>query len=328
MTSRRQFLKTASVVTAGALVTPSALASGKASPLAAAAPASGKRIGLQTYSLGVELLKDLPNGLKRLAAAGYNEFELFGYNEQAGGFAAGGRDGSVTIKAADYKKACDDAGIKLVSSHLNPTVREYKRENFGQFDDFWKKAADLHASIGMKYMVQPSLPQIKNDEDAKVVCEVFNRAGEICNNVGIKWGYHNHSNEFVRVPKAGEEAPASNDPMARMRARGEYIEQLFLDNTDPDKVFFELDVYWAVMGQQGPCEWLRNNPKRFRLLHIKDRWIIGDSGMMNFPNIFKAGYDIGIEGWFVEVENGSKKGYTQFDAVCESAKYLSKASFV
>ena len=179
MTSRRQFLKTASVVTAGALVTPSALASGKASPLAAAAPASGKRIGLQTYSLGVELLKDLPNGLKRLAAAGYNEFELFGYNEQAAGFGAGGRDGAVTIKAADYKKACDDAGIKILSSHLSPSIREYKSENFAQFDEFWKKAADLHASIGIKYMVQPSLPSIKNDEDTKVVCEVFNRAGEM-----------------------------------------------------------------------------------------------------------------------------------------------------
>lgn len=50
---------------------------------------------------------------------------------------------------------------------------------------------------------------------------------------------------------------------------------------------FELDVYWAVMGQQDPVEWMENYPNRFKLLHIKDRWIIGDSGMMNFPNIFK-----------------------------------------
>lgn len=50
---------------------------------------------------------------------------------------------------------------------------------------------------------------------------------------------------------------------------------------------FELDVYWTVMGQQDPVEWMENYPNRFKLLHIKDRWIIGDSGMMNFPNIFK-----------------------------------------
>lgn len=40
---------------------------------------------------------------------------------------------------------------------------------------------------------------------------------------------------------------------------------------------FELDVYWAVMGQQDPVEWMENYPNRFKLLHIKDRWIIGDS---------------------------------------------------
>ena len=118
MTSRRQFLKTASVVGAGALVSPNILASAKPAAAPAAAPATGKRIGLQTYSLGGELLKDLPGGLKKLAAAGYNELELFGYSEADAGFAAGGRDGRFVFKAADYKKAADDHGFKILTELL------------------------------------------------------------------------------------------------------------------------------------------------------------------------------------------------------------------
>ena len=42
--------------------------------------------------------------------------------------------------------------------------------------------------------------------------------------------------------------------------------------------------------------------------------IIGDSGMMNFPNIFKKGYEIGILGYYVELE-GDRKGRTQFEGL-------------
>ena len=105
------------------------------------------------------------------------------------------------------------------------------------------------------------------------------------------------------------------------------IEIYLKKNTDPDKVMFELDVYWAVMGQQDPVEWMENYPNRFKLLHIKDRWIIGDSGMMNFPNIFKKAYEIGILGYYVELE-GDKKGRTQFEGVEKSAAYLQAAPFV
>ncbi len=123
-----------------------------------------------------------------------------------------------------------------------------------------------------------------------------------------------------------EKKPEQN-PNPWAPPKGTYIEELFLKNTDPDKVMFELDVYWAVMGQQDPVEWMENYPNRFKLLHIKDRWIIGDSGMMNFPNIFKKAYEIGILGYYVELE-GDKKGRTQFEGVEKSAAYLQAAPFV
>ena len=94
--------------------------------------------------------------------------------------------------------------MRISSSHLTPSLREYTKENMPKFDEFWKKATDIHAELGVSCMVQPSLPRIENEDDAKVVSEIFNRAGEITKKAGILWGYHNHSNEFKRVLKAGE----------------------------------------------------------------------------------------------------------------------------
>lgn len=330
MSNRRTFLKNISLLTLGGLASQQMLASNSVSevlsnPGSAANAAAKKQMGLQTYSLGQELLKDMPNGLQRLAKMGFTELEIFGYKEDSGKFGDYSADNTTFIAPKDYKKMVDDAGMKITSSHLSPSLGDYSKENMAKFEEFWKKATDIHAELGVKCMVQPSLPRIENEDDAKRVCDVFNRAGEITKSAGILWGYHNHSNEFKRVLKAGEKPDPNRKPWDK--PQGTYIEELFLKNTDPSNVMFELDVYWAVMGQQDPLEWLEDYPDRFKLLHIKDRWIIGDSGMMNFPNIFKKGYEIGILGYYVELE-GDRKGRTQFEGVEKSAQYLQSADFV
>jgi len=97
-------------------------------------------------------------------------------------------------------------------------------------------------------------------------------------------------------------------------------------NTDPSLVFFEMDVYWTVMGQNDPIEYLKKYPNRIKVLHIKDRSVLGQSGMMNFEQIFKQAYANGIKEYFVELE-GMKAG-TQFEGVKGCADYLLGASFV
>lgn len=331
MTDRRTFLRNFSLLTLGGIATQKLTASAaKPGPMVDAVSAATnidakKRMGLQTYSLGQELLQDMPNGLNRLAKMGFTDLEIFGYREDSGKFGDYDPKNTTFIAAKDYKKMTDDAGLKISSSHLTPSVREYTKENMPKFEEFWKKATDIHAELGVASMVQPSLPHIENEDDAKRVCDIFNRAGEITKTAGILWGYHNHHFEFKRVLKAGEKAEKDPNPWAT--PKGTFIEELFLKNTDPDKVMFELDVYWTVMGQQDPVEWMENYPDRYKLLHIKDRWILGDSGMMNFPNIFKKAYEIGIIGYYVELE-GDKKGRTQFEGVEKSAKYLQTSSFL
>ncbi|MGP1436570.1 MAG: sugar phosphate isomerase/epimerase family protein [Phocaeicola sp.] len=310
MVNRRTFLKGMSALAMSGLAVKADAAKHFFSADSIHAVKDQKHIGLQTYSLAGKLEKDLSTGMDRIAKMGYTELEICGYRGDTGDF--GG------FTAQEYRTAAENAGLKITGSHLNPPVRKYTRENLSQISDFWKKAVEMHHELGVRNMVQPGLPQIETEDDAKLVAEVYNNAGEISNAAGILWGYHNHSGEFRKVANAGVDA----------QKEGKYIEEIFLKNTDPEKVIFELDCYWAVMGQQDPCEWLEDYSGRYKLLHIKDRWILGDSGMMNFEKIFNVAYKNGLIGFYVELERDRRFNRDQWDGVEASAKYLLSKDFV
>ena len=326
MTNRRDFLRNASLlVLSGAAI-------GKAAPARAGAPAlpktHAKQLGLQIYSLGQELYPDVAGGLKKVAGMGYTVLELAGYSSE-GTIGANPRTGAKGLSMVEFKKYADHAGLKIASSHLNPPVREYTKDNLQQIKDFWKKATDHHAAIGVKYLVQPGQPSTRSVEETSYVGEVFNEAGKIAKAGGLVWGYHNHDGEFASVVPGGTEAITGRrgGGFGRREPEGiRIIYDLFLEKTDPSLVVFEMDVYWTVMGRQDPVAYMKKHPGRIRLLHIKDVAVLGESGMMNFRKIYETAYANGIQDFYVELENYS--GGTQFEGVKGCADYLLDAPFV
>ena len=310
MVNRRNFLKSASFLTLGGLV------AGKAEALQAATPVrtettAKKSIGLQIYSLGGELTKDVPAGMKQLKQMGYSTLELAGYN-----------NGKINgVDMMEFKKMAEDAGLKITSSHVNPPTGEYTPDTRNTIMEYWKKTADDHAKLGVKYLVQPGQPRTRSVEEVAYVCDVFNEAGKIVKAAGIPFGYHNHDFEFAKV------VPGGTGAVFGRHNKGEKIYDLFLKDTDPDLVFFEMDVYWTVIGQNDPVEYMKKYPDRIKLLHIKDRAILGQSGFMNFEMIFKQAYQIGVKEYYVELD-GMPDGRTQFAGVKGCADYLLKAKFV
>ena len=310
MVNRRNFLKSASFLTLGGLV------AGKAEALQAATPVrtettAKKSIGLQIYSLGGELTKDVPAGMKQLKQMGYSTLELAGYN-----------NGKINgVDMMEFKKMAEDAGLKITSSHVNPPTGEYTPDTRNTIMEYWKKTADDHAKLGVKYLVQPGQPRTRSVEEVAYVCDVFNEAGKIVKAAGIPFGYHNHDFEFAKV------VPGGTGAVFGRHNKGEKIYDLFLKDTDPDLVFFEMDVYWTVIGQNDTVEYMKKYPDRIKLLHIKDRAILGQSGFMNFEMIFKQAYQIGVKEYYVELE-GMPDGRTQFAGVKGCADYLLKAKFV
>lgn len=138
------------------------------------------------------------------------------------------------------------------------------------------------------------------------MCEYINAIGKKCKDAGLRFGYHNHSQEFQKV-------------------EGTTMLDEFLAKTDPENVFFEMDVYWAVVGGASPVEYMTRYPGRFTLLHIKDKHEIGQSGMVGFEPIFRNMKTAGTEEFVVELEYASTPNILQ--GLRESALYLRHAPY-
>ena len=52
---------------------------------------------------------------------------------------------------------------------------------------------------------------------------------------------------------------------------GNVIYDYMLANTDPENVFFQLDLYWIAEGGGVATDYFTNNPGRFLCYHIKIR---------------------------------------------------------
>jgi sugar phosphate isomerase/epimerase len=98
-----------------------------------------------------------------------------------------------------------------------------------------------------------------------------------------------------------------------------------LQNTDPAKVMFQLDLYWCVEGGKNPVDYFNKYPGRFELWHIKDKEEIGASGMMDFKAMWAAKEVSGMKYGIVEVE---KYNFDEFTSCQKSIEFLNEADYV
>lgn len=237
--------------------------------------------------------------LMRLAQMGYTGVEAASYNDSK--FSG--------MAPAAFKAEIEKAGLKLVSSHTSHalTKEEMASGNFTEALKWWDACIAAHKAAGVPYLVMSWSNPLDNEADMKTMANYLNAIGEKCKAAGIKFGYHSHSHELKKV---------ANTTML----------DVFLANTKPENVFFELDVYWAVMAGASPVEYMNKYPGRFELLHIKDKYEIGQSGMVGFDAIFKNFKKAGTKSFVVELESASTKNILK--GLRESALYLRHADYV
>ena len=286
MTNRRDFLKTTAVLAAATMVYPTMVSYS----------VEKKTIGLQLYTVRDKIKQELKTTLAKVAKIGYNSCEAAGYNVTDGTFYG--------MAAKEFVKLLNGLGMPLNSSH---TVFE--------LDSADKVIGDAAAS-GVKYIVYPFLAdQFRSNLDGwKATAEKFNKMGEIANKNGIKFGYHNHNFEFVKME---DQVPYD----------------LLLTQTDPSLVTFEMDTYWVVRGGNNPVDYFKKYPGRFGLWHIKDMVKTEDmffapvgSGRMDFASIFAEKEIAGMKYFFVEQD--SFKDMDPFESIEMSYKYLSQSKFL
>lgn len=153
--------------------------------------------------------------------------------------------GTYGLPMDEYKKLLAQNNLKMVSVGA----------------DFNKLTTDLQSIIdeaktfGAKFVMCAWIPHKDGEftiEDADKAVEVFNKAGKQMAAAGLKFVYHPHGYEFGAYENG---------------TLFDYI----VKKTNPQYVNYEMDVFWVKHPGQDPIALLRKYPKRFLLLHLKDR---------------------------------------------------------
>ncbi|PUB22780.1 sugar phosphate isomerase/epimerase [Promicromonospora sp. AC04] len=266
---RRNFLRLAggtvavgAASLAGAALAGSAAASTLTPTTAAATTAAGGgRVLVPPGNIGIQLysIRDKVSSLgfravfERLSAIGYKEVEFAGYTQ--------GQVGAITPQ--EIRQLLDDNDLRAVGSH----------RGISDFANNMELELDNAEILGMKHIGTAQAPTgDRTVAGYLAAAEQFNGFGAAARARGLKFYQHNHDGEF---------SFATDDPDVRLY-------DVFYDNTDPRTVFLEMDVFWAFVGQHRypgfePVDYIKRNPYRYPLLHLKDGQVNPESS---------AGYDM------------------------------------
>jgi len=258
--------------------------------------------GLALYTLR-DTLPGNPRGvLEKVAGEGYAYVE-----------AAGWKDGKFYgMTPAEFRELLNDVGLKPVSSHQGGATLE----NLDQM------IADVKA-VGFEYFVIPVPPMgafsfdrasrtLSMNKSAEAVMADVNLIADRCAAAGLKCLYHNHDFEF----KAGEDGIVPID--------------YFLENSDPEKLNFQMDLYWVTAAGADPLDYFTRAPGRWKGWHVKDmddegRFAPVGTGKIDFARIWAAREKAGME--FYLVEQDQCFNHTPLEAIGISHKGLEELDF-
>lgn len=256
-----------------------------------------KDIGIQLYSVRDDIKKDLPGTIAQLGAIGYTFAEAAGY--------ADGKFYGLT--PAEFKALLEKNGMTLKGSHTG--INLPKEGEWDQAMAWWDTCIAAHKEAGAEWIVKPSMggESYRSLDTLKLYCDYYNAIGEKCNQAGIRFGYHNHAKEF------------------ETELDGHTFYDFLVENTDPDKVMFELDLYWIYKGGKNALDYFDKYPGRFELYHVKDEKELGASGEIDFKPLFDNADKAGMKNYVVEVEHYD---FEPIVSVQKSYEFLNNAAYV
>jgi sugar phosphate isomerase/epimerase len=246
-----------------------------------------KHIGVQLYTVRKEMEKDFEGTLRRVSQIGFTEVEfagLFGNDPKK------------------VRKLLKKLGMKAVATHID-----------------WRKLKNNPAAaiketkeLGAKYMVLAWFPpeERKTIEQWKDWAKLINRVGKMSHKEGIRFLYHNHDFEFIRI--------GGVEPF-----------DILLKNVDRRYVSFEVDIYWLTLAGRDVSALFARYPNGFPLSHVKDMSKtekamvdVGD-GRINFAKIFAQKKRSGMKHYFIEHDD-TKNPFLTLE---RSFKYLKELRY-
>lgn len=271
-------------------------------------------IGLQLFSLGDMVERDLDGTLAAVASVGFRTVETAGL---------AGRT------ASQFRAALDRAGLEAPAMHVGWDALT---------GDLERVARDAR-TLGAAHVVLPTFPPpdgasgaadgqgwsewmagvgaAMTADDWRRLADRMNRIGRDLSVSGVRLAYHNHDPEFR--------------PLGDATAL-----DVLMDATDPALVDFELDVGWAVTGGLDPAALIAARSDRIRLLHLKDvrpegppgfdlrlTSVAAGTGVVDWPRLLNAARAAGIALMFLEQEQFDRP---RLEAVEAGFDFLTRAA--
>lgn len=256
-------------------------------------------LAIQLYTVRDAMSANPEKTLERLATIGFTGLEIYAYNSTFFG-----------KTPQEFHRILKNTGLRVISSHH---ITGNFNKGQGTLLYNWEKSVeDLHF-IGSEYMVCSYLfPQERNLEDYKKLPELLENSGKVTKEAGIQFAYHNHDFEFEKFDD------------------NRNVYDFILENSSPELVKMELDLYWISKAGIDPLMYFEKYPGRFPLWHVKDMKAgtkdfteIGN-GTIDFERIFKAGKQAGLQYWFLEQDSSDKD---IFESICISNEFIAKNRF-
>jgi sugar phosphate isomerase/epimerase len=276
--TRRDFITSAALLIAAGII-----------PAGAAARTARIPPGLQLWTVKEELARDFEGTLRALGRMGYRRVEAAGWFDRS---------------PRQIRAALKSAGLDCVAAHHN--LADLIKDTDARLA--------FARDVGVRYIVAsspaPSRPlqpgkdwshavaEAMTLDDWRSNAEAMERIGRRARQMGLRFGYHNHSAEFLNY---GGRLPM--DEITRL--------------TDPANVVLELDIGWVAGAGYDPVETIARYAPRIHLLHIKDlvttervpgkivadeRTVPIGQGSVDWPAVFRAVRRAPIHSWFVEIE--------------------------
>ena len=261
-------------------------------------------IGFHLPSIDAAIYDGGASVLENLAAIGYSTIEVGTY-----------KDGKLHYKTpAELKELARKANVKITAAHLNHLLTEpvkseaeasNEEENVKGEDviqdvqteeiaeatindadkDWWLSALTICKDLGCKYVTMAQFPENPDQATIARYAKYFDTIGEMAAEQGMKFCFHPTKAELTK----------SDDSAS--------VFEMLAEQTDKEKVWFEIDTLETVEAATDVCELLKQHDKRVLLLHLHDYGVAGDSGLIDFDSIIKEGIKRGLSDIFIEVRD-------------------------
>ncbi len=152
-------------------------------------------------------------------------------------------------------------------------------------DDLLRSALSYANDAGVKYMMCSGVADGNSVAGYMASAKRFNEVGRLLADCGVKFNYHNHDWEFKDLG-------------------GSTGMDVLLQETDPELVFLNIDVFWLWYAGQDPAEFIRRNANRAGYFHFKDGKRVVDAVGKSVPQFLElGGGDVDLKSAYAAVED-------------------------